>query len=165
MFSLSQFFLLPSSSLLPPSSHPQVFLLDLLRINNFMFLLRLGNMPLITPSSSQNNYDEVIVLTVWNFGFRWWAASNVENYPAFRQHCSCHLQGECVVVGHFWKLYIGQAVGGPLTSLHTQYNATAMYTNNKVIIIFSFQHLELNSHSYCDYSDWLINEFKVDSSA
>jgi hypothetical protein len=25
---------------------------------------------------------------------------------------SCHLQGECVVAGHVWKPYIGQAVDG-----------------------------------------------------
>jgi hypothetical protein len=30
----------------------------------------------------------------------------------FDKQCSCHLQGECVVVGHFWKPYIGQEVGG-----------------------------------------------------
>jgi hypothetical protein len=30
------------------------------------------------------------------------------------KHCSCHLQGEYVLVGHFWKPYIGQAVGGEL---------------------------------------------------
>jgi hypothetical protein len=29
----------------------------------------------------------------------------------FGKHCCCHLQGECVVVGPFWKSYIGQAVG------------------------------------------------------
>jgi hypothetical protein len=27
----------------------------------------------------------------------------------FSKHCSCHLQGECVVVGHVWKPYTGQA--------------------------------------------------------
>jgi hypothetical protein len=32
----------------------------------------------------------------------------------FGKHCSCHLQGECVVVAHFWKPYIGQAVGGEM---------------------------------------------------
>jgi hypothetical protein len=32
----------------------------------------------------------------------------------FGKHCSCHLQGECVVAGRFWKSYIGQAVGGAL---------------------------------------------------
>jgi hypothetical protein len=32
----------------------------------------------------------------------------------FVKHCSCHLQFECEVVGHFGKLYIGQAVGGGL---------------------------------------------------
>jgi hypothetical protein len=32
----------------------------------------------------------------------------------FGKHCSCHLQGECVVVGRFWKPYIGQEVGGEL---------------------------------------------------
>jgi hypothetical protein len=32
----------------------------------------------------------------------------------FDKHCSCHLQGECVVVRQFWKPYIGQAVGGKL---------------------------------------------------
>jgi hypothetical protein len=30
----------------------------------------------------------------------------------FGKHFSCHLQGECVLVGHFWKPYKGQAVGG-----------------------------------------------------
>jgi hypothetical protein len=28
----------------------------------------------------------------------------------FGKHCSCHLQGECLDVGRFWKPYIGQAV-------------------------------------------------------
>jgi hypothetical protein len=32
----------------------------------------------------------------------------------FSKHCSCHLQGECVVVGHFWKPHTGQVVGGEL---------------------------------------------------
>jgi hypothetical protein len=32
----------------------------------------------------------------------------------FGNHCSCHLQGNYVMVGHFWKPYIGQAVGGEL---------------------------------------------------
>jgi hypothetical protein len=32
----------------------------------------------------------------------------------FGKHCCCHLQGECVVVGHFWKPYIEQAVGSEL---------------------------------------------------
>jgi hypothetical protein len=32
----------------------------------------------------------------------------------FGKHCSCHLQRECVVVGRFWKRYIGQTVGGDL---------------------------------------------------
>jgi hypothetical protein len=32
----------------------------------------------------------------------------------FGKQCSNHLQGECVVVGHFCKPYIGQAVGGKL---------------------------------------------------
>jgi hypothetical protein len=32
----------------------------------------------------------------------------------FGKHCSCHLQGECVVVGRFLKSYTGQAVGGGL---------------------------------------------------
>jgi hypothetical protein len=32
----------------------------------------------------------------------------------FSKHCSCHLQGEYVMFGHFWKPYIGQAVGGEL---------------------------------------------------
>jgi hypothetical protein len=32
----------------------------------------------------------------------------------FRKHCSCHPQGEYMMVGHFWKTYIGQAVGGEL---------------------------------------------------
>jgi hypothetical protein len=30
------------------------------------------------------------------------------------KHCSCHLQGECVVVGCFWKPYIGHVVGDRL---------------------------------------------------
>jgi hypothetical protein len=29
----------------------------------------------------------------------------------FSKHSSCHLQGECLLVGYFWKSYIGQAVG------------------------------------------------------
>jgi hypothetical protein len=33
----------------------------------------------------------------------------------FDKHCSCHLQGEYVMVGRFWKPYrIQQAVGGEL---------------------------------------------------
>jgi hypothetical protein len=32
----------------------------------------------------------------------------------FGKHHSCHLQGEYVKVGCFWKPYIGQAVGGKL---------------------------------------------------
>jgi hypothetical protein len=27
----------------------------------------------------------------------------------FAKHCSCHLQVQYVLVGHFWKPYIGQA--------------------------------------------------------
>jgi hypothetical protein len=30
----------------------------------------------------------------------------------FGKHCSCHPQGESVMVGCFWQSYIGQAVGG-----------------------------------------------------
>jgi hypothetical protein len=30
----------------------------------------------------------------------------------FAKHCSYHLQGKYVLVGQFWKTYIGQAVGG-----------------------------------------------------
>jgi hypothetical protein len=33
---------------------------------------------------------------------------------AFGKHLSCHLQGDCVMVGSFWKPYIGQAVSGEL---------------------------------------------------
>jgi hypothetical protein len=33
---------------------------------------------------------------------------------SFGKHFSFHLQGECTVVGRFWKLYIGQAVGDDL---------------------------------------------------
>jgi hypothetical protein len=29
----------------------------------------------------------------------------------FSKHRSCHLLGEYVLVGSFWKLYIGQALG------------------------------------------------------
>jgi hypothetical protein len=32
----------------------------------------------------------------------------------FGKHCICHLQGEYVMVGRFWKPYIGQAIGGEL---------------------------------------------------
>jgi hypothetical protein len=32
----------------------------------------------------------------------------------FGKHCSCYLQGECVVVGRFWKPYMEQAVSGEL---------------------------------------------------
>jgi hypothetical protein len=32
----------------------------------------------------------------------------------FGKRCNCHLQGECVVVRRFWKLYIEQALGGEL---------------------------------------------------
>jgi phosphatidylinositol kinase/protein kinase (PI-3 family) len=35
----------------------------------------------------------------------------------FSKHCSCHLQGESVMVGHFWQPYIGQAVGRELDSM------------------------------------------------
>jgi hypothetical protein len=37
-----------------------------------------------------------------------------ENYPTFGKHCNCHLQDQYVMVEHFWKPYIGQAVGGKL---------------------------------------------------
>jgi hypothetical protein len=30
----------------------------------------------------------------------------------FGKHRSCHLQGEYILVGRFWRPYIGQAVGG-----------------------------------------------------
>jgi hypothetical protein len=32
----------------------------------------------------------------------------------FGEHCICHLQEKCVMVGRFWKPYIRQAVGGEL---------------------------------------------------
>lgn len=32
----------------------------------------------------------------------------------FGKHCSCHFQGERIVVRRFWKLYSGQAVCGEL---------------------------------------------------
>jgi hypothetical protein len=32
----------------------------------------------------------------------------------FGRHCSCHLQGEYVMVGRFLKPYIAQTVGGEL---------------------------------------------------
>jgi hypothetical protein len=32
----------------------------------------------------------------------------------FGKHFRCHLRGEYVMVGRFWKPYIGQAVGGEL---------------------------------------------------
>jgi hypothetical protein len=32
----------------------------------------------------------------------------------FGKHCTCHLQGEYIVAGRFWKSYIEQAVGGGL---------------------------------------------------
>jgi hypothetical protein len=32
----------------------------------------------------------------------------------FGKHCNYHLQGKYVMVGRFWKLYIGQAVDGEL---------------------------------------------------
>jgi hypothetical protein len=32
----------------------------------------------------------------------------------FGKHCSCHLLGEYVMAGRFWKPYIGQAVDGEL---------------------------------------------------
>jgi hypothetical protein len=32
----------------------------------------------------------------------------------FRKHCSCHLQGESVMAGHFWQSYIGQILGQEL---------------------------------------------------
>jgi hypothetical protein len=35
----------------------------------------------------------------------------------FGKHCSCHVQGEYVLVGHFWKPYVGQAVGGKLNAM------------------------------------------------
>jgi hypothetical protein len=38
--------------------------------------------------------------------------SNVEGYSTYRQHCNCHLQGECVLVACFWKPYMEQVVGG-----------------------------------------------------
>jgi hypothetical protein len=38
----------------------------------------------------------------------------LKNIQCFGKHCSCHLQGKSVTVGHFWQSYIGQAVGGEL---------------------------------------------------
>jgi hypothetical protein len=35
----------------------------------------------------------------------------------FGRCCSCHLQGGSVEVGHFWKPYMGQALGGELNSM------------------------------------------------
>jgi hypothetical protein len=32
----------------------------------------------------------------------------------FGKHCSCRLQGEYLIIGRFWKPYIGQAIGGEL---------------------------------------------------
>jgi hypothetical protein len=32
----------------------------------------------------------------------------------FSKHCSCHIQGEFVMVGHFWQSYMRQVVGGEL---------------------------------------------------
>jgi hypothetical protein len=32
----------------------------------------------------------------------------------FGKHCSCHIWGEYVIVEHFWKTYIGRAVGAKL---------------------------------------------------
>jgi hypothetical protein len=49
---------------------------------------------------------------MYNFGFQGCAVSNVESYPTFWHNCSCHLQGEYVLAGHFWKPYTGQAVDG-----------------------------------------------------
>jgi hypothetical protein len=65
----------------------------------------------------------------------------------FSKHCSCHLQGEYVMVGHFWKPYIGQAVGGKLDLMvligeaeepvFTLKMATVMFAE----ILDNFQHL------------------------
>jgi hypothetical protein len=41
---------------------------------------------------------------VYNFGFRGWVASNVENYTKIRQTLQfLYLEGEYVMVGRFWK--------------------------------------------------------------
>jgi hypothetical protein len=34
----------------------------------------------------------------------------LEIIQRFDKYCSCHLQGQYVIVGRFWKSYIGQAV-------------------------------------------------------
>jgi hypothetical protein len=35
----------------------------------------------------------------------------------FGKHCGCHIQGEYVISGRFWKPYVGQAVGSDLVLL------------------------------------------------
>jgi hypothetical protein len=46
--------------------------------------------------------------------FREWAALNIENYRTFRQTLHLNLQGECAVIGHFWKPLVEHAVSGEL---------------------------------------------------
>jgi hypothetical protein len=38
----------------------------------------------------------------------------LKSIQRFGKYCSCHLQGEYVIVRYFWKPYVGQAVGGEL---------------------------------------------------
>jgi hypothetical protein len=49
--------------------------------------------------------------------------ANCSNSPAFWQTLQLHLQVDYVMVGHFWKPYIGQAVGGELDFMVLIYGA------------------------------------------
>lgn len=52
---------------------------------------------------------------VHNLGFRGWKSRRMlRNVRNFDSHCSCHLQGEYIVVGRFWKPYILYRAGSRL---------------------------------------------------
>jgi hypothetical protein len=51
---------------------------------------------------------------MYNFSFGFQPHRILSIIKRFGKHCSCQLQGECVVVGRVRQPYIGQGVGGEL---------------------------------------------------
>jgi hypothetical protein len=51
---------------------------------------------------------------MYNLGFQDEPRRMLKIIERFGKHCSCHLQGEYVMVGRPWKHYTGQAVNGEL---------------------------------------------------
>jgi hypothetical protein len=43
--------------------------------------------------------------------FRYKPRRTLVVFQRFNKHCSCHLQGEYMLVVRLWKVYIGQEVG------------------------------------------------------